>query len=409
MKRHNRLNEKLQLNKFKLQSILEMTKAINNNVAVHELLEVYQSIIKDQLGISKLMLFFREDNWHLLLHYGVLSSHDHIDPPKQFKNYNDISLITDSQLGQEGFDILIPVYHLDEPLAYLVIGDLDEDQLQISPIITHMNFLQTITNILVVAIENRRLANENIRQELMNKELELAAELQSLLVPAEFPKHEYMEVAAYYRPHLQVGGDYYDVLHRTESEVIFCMADVSGKGVSAAFLMANFQANLHALVNYTDYSLTDIVEELNEKVNQITRGDKFITLFVAKLNLKTGSLRYINAGHNPPILLSNNELYLLEKGCIGLGMLEEIPMVKEGNIRLKTDTTIVCYTDGLTELENYKSEDFGVERLGRIILEYHHQGMEKMNEEIIEGMDRFRDTTPYFDDIALLSCTFRFR
>lgn len=408
MTRLNRLNEKLQLNKFKLQSILEMTKAINNNVAVDELLEVYKSIIRDQLGISKLMLFFKQDHWHLLLHYGVSGKYDHINPPEQFKTYNGISLIADSQLGQEGFDILVPVYHRELPLAYLIIGDLDEDQLQISPIITHMNFVQTITNILVVAIENKRLADENIRQERMNKELELAAELQSLLVPAEFPKHPHMEVAAFYRPHLQVGGDYYDVIHRNESEVVFCMADVSGKGVSAAFLMANFQANLHALVNHTDYSLSDTVEELNAKVNQITRGEKFITLFIAKLNFKTGSLRYINAGHNPPILLSNNELYLLENGCIGLGMLEEIPSVKEGNIRLKANTTIVCYTDGLTELENTKNEAFGIERLGTLMLNHHQNGMEKLNGKIIGEMERFRETAPYFDDTALLSCSFRF-
>ncbi len=409
MTRLRRLNEKLQLNQFKLQSILEMTKAINNNVAVEELLDVYQSIIKDQLGISKLMLFFKQLEWNSLLIFGTSDTLEEIDPEEDFKDYSGISLISDSTLGQAGFDILVPVYHHKLPLAYLVIGDLDEDELKISPTIKHMNFVQTITNILVVAIENKRLASENIRQERMNKELELAAELQSLLVPAEFPKHRNMEIAAYYQPHQQVGGDYYDVIHRHENEVVFCMADVSGKGVSAAFLMANFQANLHALVNHTDYSLADTVEELNSKVNQITRGEKFITLFIAKLNFKTGSLRYINAGHNPPLLMNNEELFLLENGCIGLGMLEDIPAIKEGNVKLKRDTTIVCYTDGLTELENPSKEAFGVERLGQLMIDYNKDGMVKLNNHIVKEMNRFKGTAPYIDDTALLSCHFTIR
>lgn len=391
-----------------MSSLLDMTKAINNNVAVDELLQVYQSIIREQLGISKLMLFNEQSNWDCLLSFGVSGHGDeNINPLEDFEGYAGISLISGSKLGKAGFDILVPVYHKNRPLAYLVIGDLDEDEMKISPTIKHMNFVQTITNILVVAIENKRLASENIRQERVKKELELAAELQSLLVPETFSNHANLEVAAYYQPHSQVGGDYYDVVNLNDNEVVFCMADVSGKGVSAAFLMANFQANLHALVNHTDYSLRDIVEELNAKVNQITRGEKFITLFIARFNFKTGALRYINAGHNPPILMRDGELFLLEKGCIGLGMLEDIPQIENGNVRLKNETTIVCYTDGLTELENASSEAFGLERLGELMLEHDGMTMDALNKRVIAAMNDFKGTQPYFDDTALLSCRFR--
>jgi sigma-B regulation protein RsbU (phosphoserine phosphatase) len=407
--RLDRLTEKLQLNRFKLNSLLEMTKAINNNAAVEALLDVYKSIIHDQLGISKLMLFNQQNNWDCLLSFGVENDYNQLDPLQLFSEYDGISLVaSDSALEQAGFDVLIPVYHQSKPLAFLVIGDIDEDEIKISPTIKHMNFIQTITNILVVAIENKRLAKENIRQERMNKELELAAEMQSMLVPETFHTPPAMQVAAYYQPHQEVGGDYYDVIPLNENEVVFCMADVSGKGVSAAFLMANFQANLHALVNYTDYSLADTVEELNTKVNASARGEKFITLFIAKINLKTRSLKYINAGHNPPLLMQQNELYLLEKGCIGLGMLEEIPAINEGNIRLKEKTTIVCYTDGLTELENTEKEAFGVERLGEVMLDNPNLKMQQLNDAIIQAMEEFRSSAPYFDDTALLSCRFFF-
>ncbi len=190
-----------------------------------------------------------------------------------------------------------------------------------------------------------------------------------MLVPNNFPNNERMQIAAFYQPHQQVGGDYYDVITLNENEIVFCVADVSGKGVSAAFLMSNFQANLNALVNYTDYSL--------------------------------------DAGHNPPILMQNGELFLLENGCIGLGMLDEIPTIKEGNIKLKKETTVVCYTDGLTEVENEKKKQFGVEFLGEIILSYPEVGMAELNTRIINTMNTFRGKAPLIDDTALLSCRFR--
>jgi phosphoserine phosphatase RsbU/P len=403
----DKLSEKLQLNQFKLNILLDLTKAINNNVSTEELLDVYQSFIRKQLGVSKLLLFNNQNEWDCILSYGVDPELTKIQPHILFKDFDEICVLQpDTELGVQGFDVLIPVSHKMKPLAYLILGDIDEDAHKISPVIKHMNFIQTITNVMVVAIENKRLMNESLAQERIKKELELAAEMQSILVPNTFPKSEKMEIAAYYQPHQQVGGDYYDVIRLNENELVFCVADVSGKGVSAAFLMSNFQANLNALINYTDYSLVDMIEELNTQVLKTAMGEKFITLFLAKINLKTGSLRYVNAGHNPPVLMQNNELYLLENGCIGLGMLDEIPSIKEGNIKLKKETTIVCYTDGLTEVENMKQKQFGVESLGEVMLLNPKVQMKELNQRIIESMNKFRGKAPLVDDTALLSCYF---
>ena len=152
--------------------------------------------------------------------------------------------------GEVAFDVVIPVMQDDQALAYLLVGDLDEANIGVSPVIKHMNFIQTITNIIIVAVRNRRLVEDNIRQERMSKELELAAEMQSMLVPSSLPDTPIYQFAAHYRPHEQVGGDYYDVLELGGNQVMMCIADVSGKGVSAAFLMANFQASLHSIFSY---------------------------------------------------------------------------------------------------------------------------------------------------------------
>ena len=154
-----------------------------------------------------------------------------------------------------------------------------------------------------------------------------------------------------------MGGDYYDFIWLNANEFAFCVADVSGKGVPAALLMSNFQANLRVLLFYIP-SLTELVKELNSKVMASAKGEKFITFFIAKYNLKTQTLTYVNAAHNPPLLASGNTISELKIGCTGLGMFDEIGLIEEGILSISPDSTILCYTDGLVELENEKSQNF---------------------------------------------------
>ena len=169
----------------------------------------------------------------------------------------------------------------------------------------------------------------------MKKELELAAQVQTLLIPDQLPKDDAIEMAAIYQPHRDIGGDYYDYLEVNEDEIVFCIADISGKGIAAALLMANFQAQLRAYLRQNYLPITDFIQQLNKNVNQITRGDKFITMFLAKYNKATRVLKYINAGHNPPVLLQNGKSQLLDKGCTILGMFEELPFVNMQEITLE--------------------------------------------------------------------------
>lgn len=137
------------------------------------------------------------------------------------------------------------------------------------------------------------------------------------------PKNEKIWITAFYHPHFDVGGDYYDVINLSENEVGFCIADVSGKGISAALLMSNFQANLRALFT-SGIDLQLLVVKLNDCVMKSANGEKFITLFVAKYSQTAKELEYINAGHNHPILYETDSknLAFLKEGCVGIGMLE---------------------------------------------------------------------------------------
>ena len=141
----------------------------------------------------------------------------------------------------------------------------------------------------------------------------MAAEMQKLLFPTNLPNDDKIDVAARYESKHLVGGDYYDFLTLNENEYFFCIADVSGKGTSAALLMSNFQAKLRANIKYNheEISLKDLVETLNDDVNNAAKGEKFITFFAGHYNKLNNTLQYVNAGHNYPILANSKKTIFL--------------------------------------------------------------------------------------------------
>jgi sigma-B regulation protein RsbU (phosphoserine phosphatase) len=398
---HRNLSKRIK--DIKLNSLLEITKAINNNYSTEQLLELFEDVLENQLNIGKLVLFSNENSgWRCILKYGVGSEYNEIDVERDLLPIKEIGTINFSKKQlNKAFEIVVPVFHKSQPLAYVLIGDL-EDKVEVSPAIKHLPFVQTLTSIIVVAIENKKLAKDNIRQAALRRELELASEMQSMLFPSKLPNDSKLDASAFYLPHQQVGGDYYDFIWLNENECAFCVADVSGKGVAAALLMSNFQANLRILFNHTT-SLAELVKELNGKVLASAKGEKFITLFIAKYNLVTRTLTYVNAAHNPPLLATGNSVTPLKIGCTGLGMFDEITKIKEGIVNITPGTSIVCYTDGLVELENDAGEDFGMESLRELIQENQDLDMTALNTRIMETLIVYKQSKPYIDDIALFS------
>jgi len=396
-------NNSKQIKDLKLNTLLQITKAINNNTSTDKLLEIFREILETHLKIRKLLLFSEsQSGWKCILKFGFNDEFNTINVERDLFPVKEMCTINLSEQTQiKSFEIIIPVFHKSKPLAYLLIGDL-EDKVEVSPAIKHLNFVQTITNIIVVAIENKKLAKKSILQAALKKEMEFASQMQSMLFPSILPNDAQLNAAAFYLPQQEVGGDYYDFIWLNANEFAFCVADVSGKGVPAALLMSNFQANLRVLLLYIP-SLTELVKELNSKVLASAKGEKFITFFIAKYNLKTQTLTYVNAAHNPPLLASGNTISELKIGCTGLGMFDEIGLIEEGVLSISPDSTILCYTDGLVELENEKSQNFGLEALKDIIKLNSKLDMNSLNNLIIETISNYKQSRPYFDDIALFS------
>jgi sigma-B regulation protein RsbU (phosphoserine phosphatase) len=397
--------KRLKLTTFKLKSLLNITQAINENPTQEELLNLYERILRKDFNIGKLILYKLESTWKCILSSGITDDNlMNIDVEKDLLQFSEISFLSSRQTTLlSNYDIVIPVIHNGKHIAFVIIGDIDEEEEGISPTIKHLNFIQTITNIIIVAIENIRFFIESLKQEAIKKELELASKMQNMLIPnaSTLPKNDKITMTAFYHPHFEVGGDYYDYIELSNDEIGFCISDVSGKGMSAALLMSNFQANLRALFTH-EISLHALVEKLNDRVLHAANGEKFITLFVSKYNFKTHELEYINAGHNQPFLYQkkHDNLIVLDKGCVGIGMLDEIPIVRKGSLYIEEPTKILCYTDGLVELIDGRGVSFGTTEIEECLR--NKGSIEENIQEIIKRQKILDGSTAIFDDISIL-------
>lgn len=408
-KRINDLEIQLFQKEFKLNSLLEITTAINANSGVDRLREIYSFILKEQLGFSRFILFTRQDEnqWDLLIKKGVRGKLLDIDVQKELARFREITFIASSSSEVlRTFDIVVPVFHKEMPLAYLLLKVNTPIDFYQEDTHNNLGFIQTLTNIIVVAIENKLMAKQRVIQERIKKELEVASEMQKLLFPSDLPSNKQMDISAKYIPRHEVGGDYYDFIPLGNNEFIMCIGDVSGKGIGAAMLMANFQATLRTLFIYQRYDLEFLVTELNEKVMKSAKGEKFITFFIAHFNAETRLLKYVNAGHNHPILTTGKEVTMLKEGTIGLGMLDELPFINIGEVTLKPNTTLISYTDGVVELENGEETQFGLERLIKTVHSFYPLSMEDMNNLIFSKLDEWRGELPLVDDTAVFACRF---
>lgn len=393
--------KRIQLGKFKLDTLLEITQAINNNLSKDELISIYKQVLVDDLKIGKLLLFSHNDKeWRQELCVGTNCTL--LDVKADLLNINKIEVLSNPTNPKlESFDVIVPVFHKSKPLAYLLLGDFDGEKIEVSPIIKHLTFIQTLTNIIIVAIENKRLYKENLEQIAIKKEMELASEMQTMLFPRNLPNNEEIEVAASYKPHQLVGGDYYDFIVLNRDEIAFCIADVSGKGVPAALLMSNFQASLRSLIKRTS-SLSELVIELNKNILANANREKFITAFIGKYNIQTRNLQFINAGHNPPILLIGHQFKKLFEGSTVLGVFENLPSVTEKNITIPKDAILTCYTDGVVEQTNKNNEEFGLENMELSVLQNKRNSIKEIVAAITSSLNIYKADEEYHDDIALL-------
>ena len=397
-----------QRKELELNALLEITQAINNNVPEEALYRIYHFTLRANLSISKMALFVKDKDWSCKAHFGTTLNYTELPLPTHFVESSTVRPIKVAEGPFSEFDYIIPVAHKRNMLAVVLVGGGEPLAAQDKAEAPEIDFIQALSNIILVAIENKKLARKQLQQQLaqeaFNKEMEIARNVQQLLFPNTLTQMPGIRVHASYIPHHQVGGDYYDYLTLDDNQFLFCIADVSGKGIPAAILMSNFQASLRTLARKTT-DLKEIVAELNYQIFASANGENFITFFVALYNSQTKTLRYINAGHNPPVLIDNKrQWYLLEDGTTIIGAFNELPFINEGKIANMEGFLFFSYTDGLTETFNQQDEAYGTDRLIDYLMGQIEQPLEFLHKGLFAELESFKGQTAYQDDITILSC-----
>lgn len=266
------------------------------------------------------------------------------------------------------------------------------------------NALNTFADYASVSMENAKLLEESIEKERLEKELDVAREIQKKILPSQNPQYTGLDISATFIPAFEVGGDYYDFFEINESKLGFVIADVSGKGISAAFIMAEVKGIFESL-SQTSLSPKEILINANHILKRTLDSKSFVSAAYGLLDLKEAKIFLARAGHCPILLLRNGVTRDIRPSGLGLGLnytsyfastLEEI------KLELKENDVLILFTDGITEAKDAHKEDFGEVNFEKILIENSHRSAEEISNEVIKGVTLFSQDTTQHDDITLV-------
>jgi serine phosphatase RsbU (regulator of sigma subunit) len=265
----------------------------------------------------------------------------------------------------------------------------------------HLKVLTTLSSVAAIRVENARLMEEQIQRERLEQELQLASEIQQRFQPTTSPIVPGYEMQGISFPCYEIGGDYYDFIKREDGRLIITLGDVSGKGTAAALLMSSLHAAVHAqAASHT--SLVDTISAVNNYLAENTPTNRFITLFYAELDPQTGGLAFINAGHNPPLIVhAAGTTENLASGGLPLGIRPNADY-REGRTNLQPSDVLVIYSDGVSEAVSPQGEEFGTQRLYDVVSRNLDASAAGIRDRIEAALTKWAQGTPAADDITLV-------
>jgi serine phosphatase RsbU (regulator of sigma subunit) len=271
------------------------------------------------------------------------------------------------------------------------------------------DLLSTVAGQAAIAIENSRLHASEIERQRMEEELAMARRIQTGLFPKTSPVMEGLELAGVSIPATSVGGDYYDYIRLGKDRLLVVVADVSGKGMSAALYMSKIQGMIQLAAHMYD-SPREMLVHVNRRLYDGIERNSFITMILGMFDLSKREVVFCRAGHNKPLVSANGSVRFLEPEGIGLG-LERGPVfedhLEELRLPLAPGSTFVLYSDGLTEARNPEAAEFGEEALRELLEKNRHLGAVSTQESILGAVNAFRGTAEQHDDITLLTIRYR--
>jgi phosphoserine phosphatase RsbU/P len=283
-------------------------------------------------------------------------------------------------------DLVIGLVYLDTHRG----KSFDEDDLMV---------VTALANLAAAKIENTRLLEESLEKRRLEEDVARAAEIQARLLPSGSPALPGWGLVGSTRPCHTIGGDYYD-FELEEGQLLLALGDVSGKGMGAALLMAVLRAAVRG--QWAERDLSEAVGRINRVLCANVPANKYVTFFLGRLDPATGALRYVNAGHNPPLLVrADGSTRTLDEGGMVLGMFDSVPYA-EGGAQLDPGDLLLVYSDGVTEAWDPADEEFGPERLVRIAIDHRHASAASVHERVLQAVDAHVGPGKATDDRTLI-------
>ncbi len=295
----------------------------------------------------------------------------------------------------------VPIEVESGPRGLIAVGD-KESRRGVGPFLTSdRRTLSLFANQAALALENARLHLQALEKERLEREMHLAAEIQRQILPKGAPVVPGYELIGWYRPARQVGGDYYDLFRRDDGQVGLVVGDVTGKGMPAALMVSTLHSALRLLLDQTGF-VPAMLERLSRHIGESSAANKFITMLVAELSPETGVLHYMNAGHNPGILLhADGAFEELKPGGVPLGLIPGA-RYQSSAVTLGRGDLVCIYSDGITEAASPDEEEFGMERLIDLLRAERERPLSEVIEAITRAVGDFSQGLPQGDDQTLV-------
>jgi len=398
------INRRLDRKVHDLNTLLELSKDFNMMVDRDEIARVFKFAMLGQMLIRT--FFFALDiggKKTIVSISGVNEEPDAEQLDKLFE-FEDVRHIDGTEgcpfLDDNNFQLVIGLRFQNDKIGLVGVGQRATKEGFGD---SEVNFLQSLGNLALLTIQKTLLLEEQIEKERMEEELNLAKTIQRGLLPDPIPQIEGFDIAAVNVSSRQVGGDYFDLLKLEDDGHLIAIADVTGKGVPASLLMANLQSMLHALAPL-NVSLEDASGRINNIIHDNTPSDKFITFFWGKVSNDRKRFKFVNAGHNPPMLFrkNNTKPILLHEGGVILGAMPTLMPYECSEIEFQQGDLLVFYTDGVTEAMNPdQTEEYEEDRLVDCINKNREKNSSKIIEAVIDDINKFSQNIQY-DDITMI-------
>lgn len=402
------LNSNLATKISQLNSLFEMSKEFNSNLLeADKIIRLLGYTLRGSFGVKDFhILNFTGDTYRFLTKSEFNFSDTEIKTLASVKKKSKSENISDKgireNLSEKNIALIFPVFNHGK-LSNIVFLSEKLNKHDFSE--EDMNFLESVLNLSAISIDNAALVKEFLEKQKMEKELNVARDIQLALLPDELPEIKGYDLHALNIPAQFVGGDYYDVIRLNENEFAIVIADVSGKGMPASLLMANIQSAVHSFLriyNESGFNLEEITSKLNSLIYDNTSADKFITFFWGVLNNRDHTFKYINAGHNPPYHLKGDEVNELTEGGLMIGVMKENIPYESREIILENNDVVFLFTDGVSEAKDKYNEEFSEENILKVLKKNKNLNSSEISNNLLSKIKEFTDDTNQFDDITTI-------